>query len=203
MLFALERCATVGAAGTADCMALAILFGVFAALLALGVSVAVSLCAASLATLLYLGLPARRADHRDRGGHGLGHADRDSAVHLRRATDAARRHVGAADRIRLGARRSRARRSRSGQRAVVPVLRRSLGLGDRRRVGDRRDDDSANGRARLRSRLRRERDDLGGSGRVAGTALAQLDPVLRRRPAAGSRSPTCSRRESCPRCCRC
>ncbi len=38
-------------------MALAILFGVFAVLLALGVSVAVALCAAALATLLYLGLP--------------------------------------------------------------------------------------------------------------------------------------------------
>jgi tripartite ATP-independent transporter DctM subunit len=38
-------------------MELAILFGVFAVLLALGVSVAVSLCAAAMATLLYLGLP--------------------------------------------------------------------------------------------------------------------------------------------------
>jgi tripartite ATP-independent transporter DctM subunit len=38
-------------------MALAILFGVFAVLVALGVSVAVALCAAALATLLYLGLP--------------------------------------------------------------------------------------------------------------------------------------------------
>ena len=39
-------------------MALAILFGVFALLLALGVPVAFSLCAASLATIVYLGLPA-------------------------------------------------------------------------------------------------------------------------------------------------
>ena len=39
-------------------MALAILFGTFAVLLAVGVSVAVSLLAASLLTLLYLGLPA-------------------------------------------------------------------------------------------------------------------------------------------------
>ena len=38
-------------------MALWILFGVFAVLLALGVSVAVALCTASLATMLYLGLP--------------------------------------------------------------------------------------------------------------------------------------------------
>jgi len=38
-------------------MALALLFGVFALLLALGVSVAISLCAAALATLWYLGLP--------------------------------------------------------------------------------------------------------------------------------------------------
>jgi tripartite ATP-independent transporter DctM subunit len=39
-------------------VALAILFGVFALLLALGVPVAFSLCAASLATIVYLGLPA-------------------------------------------------------------------------------------------------------------------------------------------------
>ena len=39
-------------------MALAILFGTFALLLVVGVSVAVSLLAASLLTLLYLGLPA-------------------------------------------------------------------------------------------------------------------------------------------------
>jgi tripartite ATP-independent transporter DctM subunit len=39
-------------------MVLALLFGVFALLLALGVPVAFSLCAASLATILYLGLPA-------------------------------------------------------------------------------------------------------------------------------------------------
>jgi tripartite ATP-independent transporter DctM subunit len=38
-------------------MEFVILFGVFAVLLALGVSVAVSLCAAAMATLLYLGLP--------------------------------------------------------------------------------------------------------------------------------------------------
>src|SRR4029453_6684636 len=38
-------------------MALLILFGVFAVLLAAGVSVAISLSAASLLTLLYLGLP--------------------------------------------------------------------------------------------------------------------------------------------------
>src|SRR5262245_56605759 len=39
-------------------MVLALLFGMFALLLALGVPVAFSLCAASLATILYLGLPA-------------------------------------------------------------------------------------------------------------------------------------------------
>jgi len=39
-------------------VALAVLFGVFAVLLAAGVSVAISLCAAALATLWYLGLPA-------------------------------------------------------------------------------------------------------------------------------------------------
>jgi tripartite ATP-independent transporter DctM subunit len=39
-------------------MALLILFGVFAVLLALGVSVAIALCSASLLTLWYLGLPA-------------------------------------------------------------------------------------------------------------------------------------------------
>jgi tripartite ATP-independent transporter DctM subunit len=39
-------------------VALALLFGVFAVLLAAGVSVAISLCGAALATLWYLGLPA-------------------------------------------------------------------------------------------------------------------------------------------------
>ena len=44
--------------GGARLMVLALLFGVFAILLALGVPVAFALCAASLATIIYLGLPA-------------------------------------------------------------------------------------------------------------------------------------------------
>ena len=159
-------------------MAIAILFGVFAVLLLLGVPVAFALAASALATLLYLGPAVDRGGAADlrRVRHRV--ADRDPAVHLRRRDDDARRHLRPADRARLLAGRAPARRPGAGQRAVLAVLRRRVGFGDRRRVGDRRHDDPADGQARLRPRLRGQRAHDRGAGRAAGAAVAQPDPVL-------------------------
>jgi TRAP-type C4-dicarboxylate transport system permease large subunit len=156
-------------------MSVALLFVTLIVLLALGVPVAFALLGASLVTLLSLGLPPIVLVQQTVSGAGTVSLIAIPLFIFAGRTDAARRHLGAAHRIRLVPGRARARRPRPGQRAVLAVLRRRLGLGAGRRVRHRRRDDPADGEARLRPRLRRERDHDRGPGRAAGAAVAQPD----------------------------
>jgi hypothetical protein len=97
-------------------MAIALLFGVFALLLLLGVPVAFALAASAFATTAYLGLPALVTGDRDRVGRQRQHPDRHSAVHPHRRDHAARRPVGPPHRFCRQPGRPPARRPGSGQR---------------------------------------------------------------------------------------
>ena len=103
-------------------MALWILFGVFAVLLALGVSVAIALCTASLATMLYLGLPGDVLMIQTAAGTDSATLIAVPLFVFAGQSLPARRDLRAVDRLCRHAGRSRARRFGSGQRAVVLVF---------------------------------------------------------------------------------
>ncbi len=156
--------------------------------------------AASLATVLYLGLPPIVVVQQIAAGAGSASL---IAIPLFIFAGELMMRGGISDRLialRRLAGRPHARRPRPGQRAVVAVLRRRVRFGHRRCVGGRRHDDPADGQARFRPRFRGQRLDHRRAGGAAGAAVAQPDPVSRRRPAASFRSPTCSPPASCRRC---